>query len=197
MTTPNDDWTGLDTLWRTQAVDAPDLDRLRREAAAGRRRARLLDLLDIGAVLLAALMAWGFAAAAPALTVREIVPLALLGVGALYAIWTVRNRRVPVPDDLAPRALVEAEVQRALAVKRFWRVNTAVMLVLWGSFAAIAGLQAFDLAPVAVPRTSAWWIATAINTPLVLASLLWARRRIRDMRDRLAQLAAVRRQLDA
>ncbi|GAB2504108.1 hypothetical protein [Lysobacter humi (ex Lee et al. 2017)] len=196
MTPTNDDWSGLDALWRTQPVDLPDLDRLRREAAAGRRRARLLSLLDIASVVLAALVVGRFVATAPAFGLREAVALGLLAAGLVFAGWTVRYRRTAVAHEgLAPRAMVAAEIRRALAARRFWRVNTRVMLGL-SALLAVLALAQLAGAP-GLPRGHALWITVLANLPLVAASCLWARRRERELRARVEHLEAIGRQLEA
>jgi hypothetical protein len=193
---PLDDaqWNDLGGLWRAQALPGPDLERLRREARRGRRRERLLSLVDVGALVVAAVVVGRFAAERGAAPAAQVA-LATLVAAGVFTGWTLWNRRAQWRRfALAPVALVDGEVQRAQASRRFWRVNTRVMFALVGASLLLATAQWAGWVAGLSPQRG-WIVAAAANVPLAMVSVLWARRRERALRERLDHLEALRRQL--
>lgn len=187
----DDAWGDLGDLWRAQPVSAPDLERLRREAAAGQRRARRLTVFELVMLAIATGTTVPFLLARPGLSTVDVVVLGLLAVGAVFTAWTVRNRRAPRIDaTLAPEALIAVEIARAQASIRFWRVNAAVIVIVWLALCLLAGADAAGWIDTTARYST--WLAPLINLPLVAGSLWWGRRRERPLRARIEALEAMR-----
>lgn len=196
MTARNDSDETMDEfadLWRTQEAGRPDFARLQREAGTARRRGIALTVFEVAAFVLAVCVGasfvgergWGLAA---------YVVTASLALAAAFSAWTIWNRRAQLRRTaLAPAALVESEVQRVHAARRFWRANTRVMLVLLASVALLALAQGMGW--LEGTSRARWWMTAFFNLPLVVISIAWARRRDASLRRRLETLEALRRQL--
>lgn len=193
---PHDDsgWQGLDTLWATQPLPAPDLARLRRDALRARLRDRWLTMLDVASVGVAAVVMLRYATGSSATPAVSLVGGVLLAGGIAFAAWTSWNRRVRLRDALlSPAALVDEHRDRLAAARRFWRVNTRVMLALAAITVPLGLAQVAGWAGLAASPKG--WLLPAANVPLAIAGWFWARRRDASLARRLDELAALRREL--
>lgn len=189
-----DGWGELASLWQGQPTQAPDLRRLRREAAAARTRSWAVSALDVASVGIAAAVAWSFLDARGVTTRLAVVVLVSLALGIAFAAWALWNRRWQWRRvALAPEALVAAQIGRVRASLRFWRVNTWVMVALGVGVAWLMLAQAIGWIDGLAPGR--WWMLALGNLPLVAASLFWGRRRDAALRRRLEDLEALHRQL--
>lgn len=189
-------WDSLDTLWRSQAVSPPDLERLRREARARGWRLRALTAFEWSALAVTGAFFWRFMAARPGWQAVDAVLIGLYAFTAAFTLWTTYNRRdLSHGGPLAPDALVHRERRRAEASLRFWRANAWVTLLIFAALASAAIAESTGL--IDAPGRASWWTVLAINTPLVIASWVLHRRRSRTLRARLERLQALAEQLDA
>lgn len=196
MNTSHDDgWDTLDTLWRTQAVTPPDLDCLQREARARGWRLRAVTALEWICVAFVGVFFWrSLPLGAEWRTIDGLV-VGLYVFTAAFTVWTTYNRRgLSRSGELAPRALVQREIRRAEASLRFWRANAWVTSLLFAALAAAAVGQSAGL--IDELGRGSWWTVFAINTPLVIASLVLHRRRGRTLTARRERLQGLADQLD-
>lgn len=197
MNVPHDEgWDALDTLWRSQAVAPPDLDRLHREARARGWRLRAATALEWIGLVAAGAFFWRFLALRPGWQVIDAVVLGLYAFTAAFTVWTTYNRRgLSRSGELAPRALVQREILRAEASLRFWRANSRVTALIFAMLATAATAELAGL--IDAPGRTSWWAVMAINLPLIVAAFALHRRRNRTLHARLERLRSLTEQLDA
>lgn len=197
MKTPHDEgWDALDTLWRSQAVAPPDLDRLHREARARGWRLRAVTAVEWAALVVTGAVFWRYIASRPGWQPIDGVVIGLYAFTAAFTVWTTYNRRgLTHSGELAPRALVQREIRRAEASLRFWRANWWVTALIFAALAIAAVAQLAGL--IDGPGRASWWTVMALNTPLVIASFVLHRRRSRTLTARRERLHRLTEQLDA
>lgn len=197
MNAPHEEsWDALDTLWRSQTVAPPDLDRLQREARARGWRLRAVVAIEWLALLVVTAMVGRFFANRPDWQAVDSVLVTLYAAAVAFTLWTAHNRRGLWQDRaLAPGALVVREIARARASLRFWRMNSRVTGLMFMVLAAAAFAQTAGV--LAPPGRGSWLTAASINLPLVIVSLALHRRRSRTLNARLERLQALAEQLDA
>lgn len=188
-----DDWGVLRDAWHSQPVVCPDLEGLRIDAERRDRRARWMQGIEWVLAAVAAVMTTRFVLDDAVEVAAKILVLALLGIALAFGLWTLRTRRRLLRDTgLDAAALVEREIERAVAELRYWRINGFVMLAIWMALCAAALVPWLGDAN-AIDRR--WLTAAAVNLPLVLASLAFERWRARRLHARIARLQELRRQL--
>lgn len=189
-------WDALDTLWRSQAVTPPDLVRLQREARARGWRLRAVTAFEWICLAFVGVFFWrSLPLGAEWRTIDGLV-VGLYVFTAAFTVWTTYNRRgLSRSGELVPRALVRREIRRAEASLRFWRANAWVTSLLFAALAVAAVGQSAGL--IHGPGRGSWWTVLAINTPLVVASLVLHRRRSRTLTARRERLQGLADQLDA
>lgn len=189
----HDDWAGLRESWQAQPVADRDLEALRSDAARRQRRTRWNQRLEWVLAAAAALMATRFVLDDATAISAKVLVLVLLGLALAFGGWTLRTRRRLLRDvGLDAAALVDREIDRAHAERRYWRVNNIVVLTIWLALCVAA------LAPLLGGATDIdrrWLVAAAVNLPLVVASLAFERWRARRLQARLGHLQELRRQL--
>lgn len=189
-------WDSLDTLWRSQAVSPPDLERLRREARARGWRLRALTAFEWICLALVGVVFWPFLPLRAEWQTIDDVVVGLYVFTAGFTVWTTYNRRgLSHTGELTPRELVQREIHRAEASLWFWRANAWVTSLVFAALATAAVGQSAGL--IDGPGRGSWWTVLAINTPLVIVSLVLHRRRNRTLHARLERLRSLTEQLDA
>ncbi|GHA80190.1 hypothetical protein [Cognatilysobacter bugurensis] len=197
MNAPHEEsWDALDTLWRSQTVAPPDLDRLQREARVRGWRLQAIVAIEWLSLLVVTAMVWRFVALKPGWQTIDTVVLALYACAVAFTLWTARNRRGLWQERaLAPRALVEREIERARSSLRFWSMNSRVTGLM---FVVLAAATLAETAGVlAPPGRGSWSTVALINLPLVIVSRILHRRRSRTLGARLERLRGLAEQLDA
>jgi hypothetical protein len=188
-------WDTLDTLWRSQAVTAPDFDRLQREARARGWRLRAVTAFEWIVLAATGVFFWRVLPVHAQWQAIDHVAMALYVVAAAFTAWTTYNRRgLSRSGELAPRTLVQREIHRAEASLRFWRVNTWVIVLMFAALSTAAIAQSLGLLPT--PRRASWAVVALINLPLVVASLALHRQRARRLDARLDTLRELLRQVE-
>lgn len=197
MNAPQEEsWDALDTLWRSQGVAPPDLDRLQREARARGWRLRAVVAVEWLALLVATWMVGRFFVLRPGWQTVDTLVLALYAFAAGFGLWTAHNRRGLWQERaLAPRALVEREIERARSSLRFWRMNSLVTGLMFVVLAAAGLAEAAGV--LAPPGRGSWSTAALVNLPLVVVSLVVHLSRSRTLGARLERLRGLAEQLDA